>query len=235
MEAPFRFNTLRKTTIHFLNTFNGIKVDKYDSEGTITKTVDVPLKLASKQKFYQWLFDRKHEKRFPIMAGSVIGIKPAIGERARNQKLEFTTKDKQYQLQLPAPYTIEFELNIVTKYIDEANQILEQILPWFQPYRYVTVNLPEIDEKFDVKIILDSVSEDKDFEMGKDDYRTLSWTISFTAHTKIFKPIYDAKLIEKIYLDYRNMVTGNILQRSKTTEDAVVMYTYEELEEENYE
>lgn len=231
MTTPIKFNTLRKTTVHFLNTLNDITVDKHDKEGNVIETVDVPLKLAPKQKFYYWLYHREHNKRFPMMGASVTSIAPAIEHRAVNQKLRFTSKDKQYQLQYPTPYDLDFELNIVTKYIDEANQILEQILPWYQPYRMVTINLPEINETFDVKINLESVSEDKSFDMPEDENRTLSWTLSFVAHTWIYKPIYDSKLIEEIHLNYYNYVNENLLQRTITTEDGVEIYSYENLDE----
>ena len=225
---PLRFDTIRKTTVHFMNTFNNITVDKYDDNGNVTKTVDVTLKLAAKQKFYYWLYDRKNAKRYPMMAASAKSVKPVLS-RATNQKLTTTTKNGKFQIQLPTPYDMEFELAIVTNYIDEANQILEQILPYFQPYRMITINLPEIDETFDVKVVLNDVSEDKDFEMPEDDYRSISWVLSFTAHTKIYKPIYDSKLIEKINLNYYDMKKGELLQRSVITENETDIITYEKL------
>lgn len=49
---------------------------------------------------------------------------------------------------MPVPYNLGFELGILSRTQDDALQILEQILPYFQPSFNVTVNLiPEMDEK----------------------------------------------------------------------------------------
>ena len=43
----------------------------------------------------------------------------------------------------PAPYDLEFQLNIMTKYTEDGTKILEQILPYFKPD--VTVSVKMID------------------------------------------------------------------------------------------
>ena len=42
---------------------------------------------------------------------------------------------------MPVPYNMQFELNIMCKLNDDALQIVEQILPFFQPSYNLTVNL----------------------------------------------------------------------------------------------
>lgn len=226
----YRLDTIRKSTIQFLNIFNDISVSKYDKNGNITQTFQVPLKLAGKQKFYYWLYDRKHSKRYPQMAASPKGMEPAIGDRGRNQKLSFTNPSMEKIIQTPTPYNINFELALVTNYIEEANQVLEQILPYFHPYVMTTVGLPEVGIEFDQKVVLNSISEDRDFEMPEDNYRTFSWIFDFTAHTFMFKPIRDTKLIETIYLNYVELngdPEEDTLERHKITEDGIEIINYE--------
>ena len=55
---------------------------------------------------------------------------------------------------LPVPYNIGFQLNIMSKLNDDVLQIVEQILPYFQPSFNVTVDL------------VDSIGENLDVEMG---------------------------------------------------------------------
>jgi len=43
---------MKQTTLQFLDLFNNIKIAKYNSMGSITSYVNVPLKLSGKQKFY---------------------------------------------------------------------------------------------------------------------------------------------------------------------------------------
>lgn len=221
------FDSLRRSTVQFLNIFNNIKIYKYDDKGNVTKEVNVPLKLAGKQKFYYWLHDRKNTKRFPMMAGSFRSLTPTTSERGTNQKLNFISNNNS-KVRSPAPYSVNFELVIITNYIDEGNQILEQILPYFTPYCMTTINIPEIGEKFDMKVKLDSVTEDQEFSLPEDDYRTLSWTLSFTADTMIFKPVQDSKIINEINLNYRKM-EGTLMEKHKITDEVVEIQTYENL------
>lgn len=49
---------------------------------------------------------------------------------------------------MPVPYNIGFELNILTKLNDDSLQIVEQILPFFQPSFNLTIDLVDsIGEK----------------------------------------------------------------------------------------
>ena len=44
---------------------------------------------------------------------------------------------------MPVPYNMAFELSIMAKLNDDALQIVEQILPYFQPAYNLTVNLTD--------------------------------------------------------------------------------------------
>ena len=44
---------------------------------------------------------------------------------------------------MPVPYNIGFELNVLSKLNDDSLQILEQILPYFQPHFNLTIDLVE--------------------------------------------------------------------------------------------
>ena len=41
---------------------------------------------------------------------------------------------------MPVPYNIGFELSLLTKLNDDALQVVEQILPFFQPSFSITIN-----------------------------------------------------------------------------------------------
>ena len=105
---------------------------------------------------------------------------------------------------MPVPYNIGFELNILSKLNDDALQIVEQILPYFQPSFSLTVDLiSSIGEKRDVPIILDSISFQDDYEGGFSTRRALIYTLNFTAKTYLFGPVSDTTdgLIKKVQVD----------------------------------
>ena len=105
---------------------------------------------------------------------------------------------------MPVPYDVSFELNIFAKLNDDALQIVEQILPYFQPSFTVTLDLVEsIGEKRDIPIVLNGISFQDDYEGDFSTRRALIYTLSFTAKTYLFGPVADSVdgLIRKVNVD----------------------------------
>ena len=105
---------------------------------------------------------------------------------------------------MPVPYNIGFELNILAKLNDDALQIVEQILPFFQPSFNLTVDLVNaIGEKRDIPIILDSMNFQDDYEGDFSTRRALIYTLGFTAKTYLFGPVPSSSsgLIKKVQVD----------------------------------
>ena len=113
-----------------------------------------------------------------------------------------TTAKKVY---MPVPYNVGFELSIMSKLSDDALQILEQIVPYFQPSFNITINLiSSIGEKKDIPIVLESINYSDQYEGGFESRRTIVYTLSFTAKTYLFGPVADNPegLIKKVDVDY---------------------------------
>ena len=101
---------------------------------------------------------------------------------------ESTTK-KNY---MPVPYNMAFELSIMTKLNDDALQIVEQILPYFQPAYNLTVNLVgSINEKRDIPVVLENITMQDDYDGDYKTRRVLLYTLRFTAKTYLFGPVTD--------------------------------------------
>ena len=66
---------------------------------------------------------------------------------------------------MPVPYNVNIRLSIMTKLNEDALQIVEQILPYFQPHFNLTINLVEqIGETRDIPMVLNSIQMDDDYE-----------------------------------------------------------------------
>jgi hypothetical protein len=105
---------------------------------------------------------------------------------------------------MPVPYNLSFELGILAKNQDDGLQILEQILPYFQPSFNITMNLvAEIGEKRDFPVTLTSVDYSDDYEGDFDTRRTLIYTLQFVCKTYLYGPISDAtdQVIKKAQVD----------------------------------
>lgn len=196
----FFYGAIRKSIIKFLSVFDDIKVGKYNNSGNILKYVDVPVKFMPKKKFYSWLFQRSHEKRYPMIGveitsieydseratGALENVSVTIGENANT----YTTN--------PTPYNIGFRVVMATEHMHEQDQINEQILPFFTPSIYTKLNIDELDIDWDMEITFDGASLDTETDIAEDDYRNISWSFDFTAKTWLLKPTFDINTIKKI-------------------------------------
>jgi hypothetical protein len=73
-------------------------------------------------------------------------------------------------------------------------QIVEQILPYFQPAYNLSVTLVEsgINEKRDIPIVLENVTMQDDYEGDYSSRRVLLYTLRFSAKTYLFGPVSSA-------------------------------------------
>ena len=105
---------------------------------------------------------------------------------------------------MPVPYTLGFELSVMSKLNDDALQIVEQILPYFQPSFNLTIDLvKEIGEKRDCPIVLSNISFQDDYEGDYATRRALIYTLRFEAKTYLFGPVAESSegLIKKVIVD----------------------------------
>lgn len=200
------YKILRKTLLQFLDIFNNIKIEKYNNQGEPIDVVEVPLKFAPKQKWYYWLNAHRHEKRFPMMAAEITGIQyDEQRKTGKHEKIKIKeNKDSTDYYVTPAPYNVSFELKVATHYLVEMEQIASQILPHFDPYVYTTIDLPELNDQWNIHILLENVGLDLETDIAEDENRKILWTFEFTAKTWMIKPKLETsrikEIIQKVYL-----------------------------------
>ena len=99
---------------------------------------------------------------------------------------------------VPVPYNISFEVGILCKSQDDGLQILEQILPFFQPSFSMSLKfIPDMDEVRDVAVVLNSVDFDDDWEDDFSTRRSITYSMQFTAKSYIYGPYSKADVIRK--------------------------------------
>ena len=97
---------------------------------------------------------------------------------------------------VPVPYNFDFSLSIYVRNTEDGTQILEQILPFFTPDFSVTVDfIPLMDPKYDMPIILNSVSNETTYEGDMMETRLIIWNLEFTAKSHIWPPVKTGKII----------------------------------------
>ena len=207
----FYHEILRKTVIGFGTLFNNINVRHKDASGTTFSTLKVPLAYGPMQKFLARIqqqpeLDRETAITLPRLSFEMQGLQ-YDPTRKTGIAQTFLTRNgtNAKKVYMPVPYNVAFELSIMSKLSDDALQILEQIVPYFQPSFNITINLiSSIGEKKDIPIVLESINYSDQYEGGFESRRTIVYTLSFTAKTYLFGPVADNPegLIKKVDVDY---------------------------------
>ena len=221
----FYHEIIRKTVIAFGTLFNDVHVRHQDASGKDLNDIKVPISYGPRQKFLARLeqqpdLNRAVQIELPRMSFEVNNISYDPSRKAGVTQT-FKAKDgKNYKkVFMPVPYNLGFELNILTKLQDDSLQIIEQVLPFFQPGFTLSIDLVKsIGEKRDVPMILNSIQQQDDYEGDFSTRRALIYTLSFTAKTFMFGHIAKTPegLIRKVQLDYysdSNTRTAKRVQR----------------------
>ena len=154
MFGKFFYNEgMRKCTIAFGAIFNKIQIQRTDSSDNVVQSITVPLAYAPKEKFLARLEqqpnlqdDGKVSIVLPRMSFEIKSIaydssrKLTRMQKFRTVKNNISGKVLNFNY-TPVPYNIGYDLNIYTKTAEGGLQIVEQILPFFQPDYTVTVNV----------------------------------------------------------------------------------------------
>ena len=209
----FYHETMRKIVVSFGTLFNNIQIVRKNSTGTIVQSMKVPLAYGPQQKFLARL------NADPALGAKVAVTLPRLGfemngitydpSRKLNRVQKFRKVkssgddsgklDTQY---MPVPYNIEFTLYAMAKNSDDALQIVEQILPYFQPDYTLTVNdMADMGIKRDVPIILNSVSYEDNYQGDFTERRAIIYTLTFTAKFYLYGPVTSAGVIKTVQVD----------------------------------
>jgi hypothetical protein len=206
----FYHQIIRKTIVSFGTVFNQIHIRHHDDNGTQTSVIRVPLAYGPRQKFLARLeqqpeLNKPIQITLPRMSFEMNSLQYDVGRKTGvTQTFKTSDGNNLKKVFMPVPYNIGIELNILCKLNDDALQIVEQILPFFQPAFTITVDLVDsIGEKRDIPIVLESINFQDDYEGDFSTRRALIYTLQFTAKTYLFGPIADSSdgLIRKVQVD----------------------------------
>lgn len=221
----FYHQHVRKAIIAFGTLFNNIQIRRTNTAGEVTQSLFVPLSYAPKQKFIDRIREvpEVDENRQPF----AISL-PRIGFEITNfnydpsRKLTITQPVRAVDTTassrtgvrysyVATPYNMGISMSVFAKNQDDGLQIVEQILPYFNPDFNITVNaLPDLGVKHDIQIVLDNVTYNDEWEGGFDKRLSVIWDLNFTMKLNFYGYVADAQLIKKtienLYND--NLVPG---------------------------
>tara|TARA_B100001063_G_scaffold241736_1_gene269157 strand:- start:772 stop:1584 length:813 start_codon:yes stop_codon:yes gene_type:complete len=208
----FYHETMRKVVVAFGTMFNDINLVRTNNAGEVTQTMKVPLAYGPKQK---WLTRLRED---PNLTKKVAVTLPRIGFEIQTisydstrklnsiqklKKVNSSSSGKTMSQQfMPVPYNMDFQLNIMAKNSDDALQIVEQILPFFQPDYTVTLNdNTAMGTTRDIPIVLTNVGYEDNYEADLITRRAIIYTLDFTAKFYLYGPVTDQKVIKTVQVD----------------------------------
>ena len=244
----FYHKKIRNTVIAFGTIFNNVNIKRLDSSGNPLQNIKVPLSYSPKEKFLARLDaqqdltgdDSKVAITLPRMSFEITGYSyDATRKLNKNQKItkvttnaDTTKLNNQY---MPVPYNVNFSLNVYTANSDDGLQIIEQILPFFQPDYTVTMILDNtyMDTKRDIPFVLENVSYDDSYTGTLTSLRRIIYTLQFTAKIYLYGPISQSAVIKKVSADLYSDTDSNAprvervtVQPNPTSADKDDDYTY---------
>ena len=207
----FYHETMRNVIVAFGTLFNNIHMIRKNNSGTIVQTMKVPLAYGPRQKWLQRL------DQDPSQDSKVAITLPRLGFEIQNLSYDTSRKlnrvqkfrkvkssdsnrlDSQY---MPVPYNLDIELYVMANQSDDALQIVEQILPYFQPDYTLTIkDMTDMGIKRDVPIVLNSISYEDNYRGEFTERRAIIYTLTFTAKFYLYGPVTSQSVIKTVQVD----------------------------------
>ena len=201
----FYHNIIRKTVIAFGTLFNNIELRR-DSE-----VMKVPLAYGPTDKFLARLdqnpdpTNKRVQITLPRISFEMGGIDYDPSRKvAPTARIQIPTGEGNNTKTafMPVPYNLSFTLSIIAKTQEDSLQILEQIIPFFQPHFNLTLKLVDtIEEVRDIPITLNSINYEDLYEGNFAQRRAILYTLQFTVKSYLYGPVTEPSTIKKSIID----------------------------------
>jgi hypothetical protein len=208
---------IRKLTVAFGDLFNNITLVRYNPDNTEQERFIVPIDYATKELYVMRLqgdpnLDKKVMMTLPRLSYEMNGLNYDTSRKQITNIKYFSqngsTTNSQY---VPVPYDFDFSLYLYVRNIEDGNQIIEHILPFFAPDYTIKVNMiPEMGIVKEVPIILKDTKYDVTYEGDyTSDTRIIIWTLNFTVKGFVFGATSTANIIKTSITNIYNKITDN--------------------------
>ena len=209
----FYHETVRNIIVGFGTLFNDIHVVRKNNSGVVTQSMKVPLAYGPKQKWLARIdqdagLDSKVAITLPRMGFEIQNLTydPARKlnrvQKFKKVKSSASSADKLDTQYMPVPYNLNIQLYAMAKNSDDALQMVEQILPYFQPDYTLTIkDMPEMGVARDIPIVLNSINYEDNYKGDYAERRAIMYTLDFTTKFYLYGPVTSSKVIKTVQVD----------------------------------
>ena len=201
--SSFYHSTIKDTVSAFGSFFSNIHIirRKGDSKhGLAVQDIRVPIAFSNRAKWIQQIMEGTREKQvkitLPRIAFDITGMSyDASRKKSRNQSIKCVDEDGNAQIvKTPVPWNVELGMYVVSDNIEDCLQIVEQILPQFNPD--LTLNIKTVmDLKQPIPISLTSCSFTDSYEGSYTEARLVIYTLTFIAKIDLYGEVFEAPAV----------------------------------------
>jgi hypothetical protein len=210
MFGQFYNKNLRKLVVGFGSLFNNIIIEHANPDGGDPLQIRVPITYAPQEKFIRRLLEpssitdtTRIETQLPKLSYIITSIAPDPSRR-RNKFSDAGSLNQVNGVCQPTgktifqevPVNVNLSLYIYTRHIDDTLQIVEQIIPYFNPEHFIQLDMNEVHSGVNIPIIMtgNSISERYDGDLST--RRINISSINFTAKSFIFGKVFGTTNID---------------------------------------
>lgn len=217
-------NSMRGTDQAMLDLFKNVVVLDEDSHPH-----PVPIIWGTQEKAVAWVLQNNARKDnslvvdripLPLLAIHQSGVafdqsrfiyhkaQAFIANKQKLYQTELKPNDTIYGITKGIPIDVNYTLYAWTMYIEDMNQILEQIMLKFSPIAYI-----QVQEVFwEIHVLLDGVENNIDFEPGDKKERVIKYKFNLKVQTYIPQPVTRNKTVLNIKTDFFNTTSDEMTE-----------------------
>lgn len=225
LNQTYQYNgIIKKAIVCFGKLFSDITIQRTDSLGAVSQTIKVPLAYAAKEKYLVRVdsdpnLANNTQISLPRLSFEINGYSyDPVRKPNKMNKIACVSAGTGKNLYSPVPYNLDVSLYLLTKTIEDALAVVEQILPIFTPDYTMSIKaVPDMNIVNDVPIILNSVSVEDDYEGSFTERRSIIHTFNFTMKVNIFGHKTTSGVIRVVDINLNDSNTNETVAQIITT------------------
>jgi len=212
MFGYFYNKNFRKIVVGFGALFNNIYVEHANPDDSNNPLrIRVPITYAPQEKFIRRLLEpssitdgTRIETQLPRLSYIMSSVKPDSSRRRNklsplvNSVVNGECSSNSKEVFEQNPVNIAFSLFIYTRHIDDTLQIVEQIIPYFNPDHIIELEMNDVASNLRIPIVMtdNNISEKYDGDLMNRRINISSF--SFIAKTFVYGPVNASTLITDV-------------------------------------
>lgn len=238
-------DTIKNVATALSNMFNDLVVKKYNSAGAAIQTINIPIRWAPVEKAFDARREGYHDGEDPwyityprlSLVGPNLSYAPERAVSVNDIRYWYASEMDLHNLEdfysdpSPAPYNFNFQLFVNARKMTDWCQIMENILPYFNPELYLRVKeFSFLTIERDLKVLLNGGANlDVPEEIGENDKRRLQSVLDLTVEGVLYMPTSTAKIIKIIDSKYFVDPQGGYTSATGALAEEYLTSGYEEL------